>query len=120
MATPFNPSTAVKYETPPSFEDGREHEPSGCDSCIVSLPVIKELKPHLLLLLDRRTVLFELLGKDQELISSLLAIVLFRHALTAFLSQPFTCLSFRPLEVWLQTSLLFEGATREAFLHPLH
>src|SRR5437773_3740705 len=68
-------------------------------------------------LLDCLAILLDLLGKDEELVSSLLTIFLFRHTLLTFLSEPFAGLLFCPVDLRLQPSLLLQGATCHTFLH---
>ena len=67
--------------------------------------------------LDCLTILLELLGKDEKLVSSLLTIFLFRHPLLSFTPDPFAGLLFCPVDLRLQPSLLFQGATCHTFLH---
>jgi hypothetical protein len=67
--------------------------------------------------LDCLTILLELLGKDEKLVSPLLTIFFFRHTFLTFLSDPFAGLLFCPVDLRLQPGLLFQGAACQAFLH---
>jgi hypothetical protein len=68
-------------------------------------------------LLDCLAILLELLGKDEKLISPLPAILFFRHPLLSFPPHPFAGLLFCSVDLRLQPSLLFQGATCHTFLH---
>jgi len=70
-------------------------------------------------LLDCLAILLELLSKDEKLVSPLLTIFFFRHPLLSFTPDPFAGLLLCPLDLWLQPSLLFQGATCHTFLHTL-
>ena len=56
-------------------------------------------------------------GDDEKLVIPLLTILLFRHPLLSITPSPFAGLLFCPLDLWLQPSLLFQGAAGQTFLH---
>ena len=55
-------------------------------------------------------MLFKLKNKNQEFITSLTTILLFRHQLLLFAFQSVTCMLLCPLKVRLKTSLFFKRA----------
>lgn len=55
-------------------------------------------------------MLFELKDKNQEFVTSLTTIFLFRHQLPLFAFQSVTCQLLCPLKVRLKTSLFFKRA----------
>jgi hypothetical protein len=57
-------------------------------------------------LFDCPAILFELLGKSQELVSPLSIVFLILDTILSFMSQSLTGLLLCPLNLWLQPGLL--------------
>lgn len=70
-------------------------------------------------LAQRLAILLELLRKHKELIPTLLPILFFRHPVFSFSTDLFTGFLFRSIDLWLQSRLLFQRTTDQAFLHTL-
>ena len=70
-------------------------------------------------LMNGKTVLLQLLGKYQKLVSALPTIFFFRHSLLSFTSILFARLTFCSINLRLQSGLFVQRTTCHAFLHAL-